>query len=620
MDFVFNPPSAGNWLTLQVKEGDKVLVDDSTSVNNGAIYTVNVSGITATTLSCTQVSGPAPANELSKVVRVGPPKRFLRIKISAGNEIQALIDKRSLRIPETTNPAHTTLGFFPNQEIRSRQTTAQEIATSVNTSFAAQVNSKAQVRAEATFIEDFSLRGRSVPTDSLLLSIHRWYGQASYTAGTSAVFTVLDTTSGDIPSVLVGDTVVLRTSSVSAEINRQGAVTAVGTNTFTATFVSAVVASIGETIEVGPTAPLLRDDVLRVTSSVSNDGDYLVTSASDIPFEATLDRPLTLFQDLGGLSFFFDVSKGQYGVVFSSLKGQLGSALSITGSLAAEFFTTPPATAIGFTPHIRLPVKPRDVELGDTVEFYTTQFDAPASTHAVVGLEQSLRLIEVSPSISMIPAVFDMSLEKQLPFARVRKQKKENYDSFSQRLAVWLTAPENQELYFRDLTRYINILIANTNPSAPDVGAAKAQAEALLGILTKIGAEAVSKDPNSSLEAIIEDYQVDVVSRVDTLIETFRQRGADRALQYLLSGQFSAFFGLTQEGMSYIGHAQEQLRLVQRLDLPIRKSDRKEVADRGILIASYEEPDAEFDLSDVQDETEPDFYGQFTDAEEGSAY
>ena len=43
------------------------------------------------------------------------------------------------------------------------------------------------------------------------------------------------------------------------------------------------------------------------------------------------------------------------------------------------------------------------------------------------------------------------------------------------------------------------------------------------------------------------------VPQVDTLISSFVEKGSDKAVDVLLTGQFSVFFGLTEAGASYAG-------------------------------------------------------------------
>jgi len=91
------------------------------------------------------------------------------------------------------------------------------------------------------------------------------------------------------------------------------------------------------------------------------------------------------------------------------------------------------------------------------------------------------------------------------------------------------------------------------------------------------------------------------VEQVDTLIDTFTEKGADRAVNLLLEAQFSTFFGLDIDELSYSGTLQKAIRETEREDLPVRKTKRlNENAALDTLLASYEEPDFEFDKSDVE--------------------
>jgi hypothetical protein len=86
---------------------------------------------------------------------------------------------------------------------------------------------------------------------------------------------------------------------------------------------------------------------------------------------------------------------------------------------------------------------------------------------------------------------------------------------------------------------------------------------------------------------------------VDTLIQGFLEKGADRAVDILLSANFSGFFGLSADSSSYAGNMLQTLRSMAREDLPINKFNRKESV-QGKLLSSAASDDFEFSSSDIE--------------------
>ena len=616
IDLVFNPTTAGDWTALSIFEGDKILVTDTGSAHFGSLYQVDVGGISPSTLTCSLVSGTV-GDESLQSVRVGPGNRFLRIRITDADREASVDNKWALTIDDIGEDLATsgavTLGLFPRSEFRSSGTTADSVVTSINTSFALRTGSTARVSAEAEFVATSTdLKGRSDPNVPTRVVIYTWQGTVDYTVdgpGTGATFTVTGTDHGVFSEVEPGDYVILR-SAPTGSVGAVGVVDSVSSNGLVATFGTPVTAATGATLECGPNLSVARDTLLRIGAGTANQGDYFALDPGSPPFQVTVRRPLPQFQNLGGLPFFFDVELGQFRVNFKSESVETDSALSVDGPLAAKFFTSVPKSNVGTTPYLLLPSDPKTIELGDMVEFYESSAMEPDSVHTIVGLQLSALLIVVDPPVPndvINSGSFNFSNRAQKPFVRIRKKQKNNYEEFRDKSLEWLELPVNGVQYFRNLNRLINPLVRNTNPTASDVNSARTQVQALQSALIE-------------LRTILTSYQVDVVPEVDTLISSFQQRGADRASAILLEGQFSAFFGLSRDGVSYIGHALELLRDVQRLDLPVRKVRRKGVIDQEVTIATIEDPDAEFDLSDIQDTTEPDIPGQYTTPGGGNAF
>jgi hypothetical protein len=85
---------------------------------------------------------------------------------------------------------------------------------------------------------------------------------------------------------------------------------------------------------------------------------------------------------------------------------------------------------------------------------------------------------------------------------------------------------------------------------------------------------------------------------VDELIRTYREKGSGRAIDILLTGQFSAFFGLDVHEVSYSGAMLNQMREIAQKDMPISKIGRK-MSTTSRVISSIESTDYEYDTSDT---------------------
>jgi len=149
-----------------------------------------------------------------------------------------------------------------------------------------------------------------------------------------------------------------------------------------------------------------------------------------------------------------------------------------------------------------------------------------------------------------------------LPFARLVLGHVNDFDVFSAALKGALSLSDaNTERYFTDLNRFINPLRVNLNPTDSEIGAAEQRVNDLLAITAPI-ANAISA------------YTPAVVTEMDHLVKTFKEKGADRATDILLECRLSTFFGLSQDETSYSGHLQAAIRDVARLDLPVHKTNR----------------------------------------------
>jgi hypothetical protein len=269
---------------------------------------------------------------------------------------------------------------------------------------------------------------------------------------------------------------------------------------------------------------------------------------------------------------------------------------------------------VGLTPYFQIPEDPKSIQLEDTLEFTESIYNVVSQSFSIVGLELSQLLVEVEPGIATDFGTIPMTQGAPPPFGRIRLGKKNNYVVFEEALTTWLALPQNEAAYFVELQRLLNPLIVNENPTAAQVNTAKLHVQQLLAILTRQGAIVSGADPDATLEAILMSYVVSPVDEVDTLVDTYLERGATRGVDLLLEGRFSDFFGLTPETMSYDGAARVALQEVQRQDLPVRKGKRllRDLATTQ-TIAEWEDPDFEFDQSDVDDPDDIEIPAEFAE-------
>lgn len=630
-DFVSVNPSV-DFTALGVKEGDYVIVSEPDSVHTDSYFLVDSGGVSANTLICTRLfpAGPPPAvDELGKRIEVGGDIA-IRLRITDDQDVlkltqptppyvdyrlQALIDRVAIRIPPTTSTVTadppetvqynttTTLGFFPNSIYYSRPTSAADVVAVYNSSFQAAVLGTPRTKAEAVFSPTlYSGRGRSVPTSFTQLFASKFQGTGDLTStGTEVTVVVAGAATA---GVVVGDVLGIIASATTVDTGLFGTITSVDDTSVTAAIIGATTTTDVD-IEIGP--DLSGSSTLYTTARVSsnsfiNDGDYFVTAVGPFPFQLTIESPLPLPAALpGSLPHVFTLEVGRFFVRFYSTSTDLDTAITIddgggnpnTGVLT--FFAGGSASAVGTTKYFQLPQFPAATEIGDSLELTTVQYNLPSFIGSIVSLEGSLKLIEVSPELDTDTAAFVFSQNSPVPFARVRKGRLNNYQLFRANLQAWLALDDNQTQFFTNFSAVLNPLTVNTNPTPSQVNDVRIELQSLAVAL-------------NTLTGFIGNYEADPITEVDNLIASYIQEGADRAADLLLEARFTDFFGLDQDEVSYAGTVQKSIKEVARNDLPVRK-DNRVGAFRGQdqLLASYEEPDYEFDTSDIDDVSEPDF-------------
>ncbi len=603
---------ATDFSALGVKAGDRLIVRGPVSTHKGAVYQVAIGGVGTSTLDCDYVAGPiSGVDELNKTIELGDGKLAVRFRITDVRDaprpefrISSLNLRTSIFLPQTQagnvdlqRDTLNTMGFVPVMEVFSSPSPARETANLFNRTQSTSVGGVARISAEAVFSPSiYQGQGRTEPNDFLLLVITKFRESGSVTAGTSVTFTAAGALTAGVD---IGDIVVLRSHPVVSSVGVKGTITAVDDISISATMDVAVTAASVD-IEVGPDLTLPLDSTALVSGGTANDGEYVIKGQRAIPFELDLVASFPLPNDIGNQPIFFDVALGLFSVVFSSTNITTATALSVlnvsTGSVLTEFFSVP-TNAVGSTTFFRLPEVPKNLEEGDILELYPTQYNVPASTSVISEVDPTLELVTLETSLPTSTPAFAFSVDSPVPFARIRKRKLDTYLALKSELVGWLLGPEASVTHLDELDRLLNALIANQNPTVVQVNEVVSFVETLIEALTELG-------------QYLDGYVASPVPQVDELLQTFREKGADRAVDIILEARFSDFFGLSHDVVSYSGMLQKSIRDVEREDLPIRKTNRAGRASaESVTLAAYDETDFEYDQADIDHVEEPDIPG-----------
>lgn len=598
-DFIL-PVAVGTWASLGVVIGDRILVKDPTSTMDDDLFDV-VSFPTAQTASTTIVRAGALVDEVNKVVQVGTDAAIIWTVRVADASSQASLDNQwVMRLDDIEDGTLANLGVFPGSQVRARKTSTQTIEQFINVSASTFLVGTTRLTAISTFVESQNLLGRTEPNAGNILVLYAFRGRGDITVGGTTATFVLPTLAGELS---IGDLLVIRETDITADVGLVGTIATVGGTTVTATFSSSVSTDTDVLVEGVPDPAGLVDSTLRIAEGGFQDGDYTVESVLGI--DLTIGQVITNTADVGGQPFFFQsVSVGGFRLDLQTTNTTLSSELEVqagSDDASGEFFTTVPKAATGTTAFFQLPEQPKNLEAGDQLELHNTAVASPDIVRVVKEVFGD-GLIELEVPLPVTQAALTFTQGSPVPFGRIRKRVKQNFEEFSAAAAIWLNKSANDLLsYFRELDAVLNALIVSGNPTPVQINDAVFHLQDLLGILTIAGATSAGKNPLDTIESAINGYTAAVVPQVDNLITTYEQKGADRAKALLLEGQFSKFFGLDRDEISYSGHVQKIIKDVARLDLPVRKDGRQtlEAVVADMELASWEDTDFEFSSEDI---------------------
>jgi hypothetical protein len=597
---------AGNLIGLGVAIGDQVDVLSGPDIGTTwTIYGIDPAGLTV------DATGPHPVTPVLLPgdidVKIGPAARVLNLRDT--NAAVSLASRRRIRFPITNGPADlgaATLGWFPGSESRSRPVAAKDLAANISSSVAT-------ASASAVFVPAYYAgHAHSDLTDGSKVVLSILQAEGSITGGTNVTFTPTDSTV-DLSVVAMGNRLVLRSTLATAELNFEGVVSSVTAANVGVTFSSPITGgSVG--IEVGPDTSFAFGAVLNITTG-SNQGRYVVRENKGVgttcSFELLLESGLPAPKN-GALAASFDVEFGIDYLQFESLLKQTTSRLRInngsTGNGAEYFFlsTLLPVIRSGTTPYLRFATFPAAAEVGDLVLFYDTDFTQPSREYQIVGVDQPVRTLQLSSDVAITTNV-NFTINSPVPFGRIRVAKVADFATLQKRLDDWVTADTQQTQFFRNLASTLNPVLLNTNPTASDVNNAVNQLKQLLASLTIAGAQA--NPPATSeitLQYALTQYSAPAESSVDALLASFRHKGSDRAIDLLLEGQFSTFFGLDITGTSYSAALMRAAGDLAMNDLPIRKANRGGKASQTLIGNVPNQTDFEFNSDDRDSPNTPD--------------
>lgn len=606
---------AGALTGLGVVVGDELDIASGPQVGTTwTIFAVDPAG------QYVRASGPAPVVISAEVnVQIGTAARAIRLRDD--DAFASLEMRRSIRLKTgdaIEDACANVLGFYAGMEVRSQPVMATDVATNVNTStslFAAEVLDTVAEYGQAY----------SDVTDPTKVTFSHFLGEGTIEGGVGVEFSY----TGEITSNT--GRVVIRSSATTADIGIGGVVNQndVQENKLLLLMDSPITAGV-VTLEIGPDHIFYFGDPVIITTG-PNQGRYTVREPQGVgtaaPFEVLLDRALPV-PKTGSTPSSFTAYMGYSFVVFKSTKRDIASHIAIDnvpGTHGAEVFFSPielPIEGKGSTQYLQFDSYPKGAALGDLVQLFENQYNVVSRQFQIKTTEPSNRVLKIS-GIGGVGVASDFSITFDQgvpnPFGAIRIAQTANYGEFKQLLDDWLTNTVLTTAYYRDLARLLNPVLTNANPTSAAVDDAVNQLKRLLAITSIKGADLYGDDGALSLEEILKDYVSPVDSAVDTLITTFRNKGADRAIDLLLEGNFSTFFGLDLNTVSYSGALTQAARDVAMNDLVIRKTNRSNALGQQLLGTIPNQPDHEHEFSDA-DSAIPDIPGNPDVSGPGDAY
>jgi len=563
------------WYSLGVSYSMLVVITDPTSANFNML--LEVESVIGAQAFCSIVNAAVSITESDKQVSVGTPDN-LRYRVQAKDQVTALSLKQSLTLTDVDAGALTSIYMYSGASATSARTSAATFTKWVNQSTsAATIEGTPRISATVQFEPTlFTGQGRTNTQDPYMIT---FYSSSTKNVVFTAVAGGTEFTSTQFTNApVVGEIAVVRGTNNSADTNVWGPITAVSADgtTFTATLT--LVGASPAIVEFGPSYYPLSNNRADVTVVIAENppvtfnGTYTAaTTPNNTPLDIELTAPLIGYIGLGGQPVLLqNLQVGQNRIVLNSQNTTLSSAVAVlgTGNFDSSFSSPTPKTQVATTTWVSIPNIPASLATGDIFELYLTSNVNPDITGDVVAIDTANNLIQLDTALPANQPDFALSPTALLPFARIRNAVNNAYAQASQGVEAWLALPMNANTAktFQQLNAVLNPIIVNKSPTQPQATVAISTVQSMLTTL-------------QSLLPPLNGYSAVVVSVVDALIKGYEQKGLDKAIDTLLSGDFVTFFGMDQNDASYSGALQKSIQAVQVNDYPVRKDNRVNAAD-----------------------------------------
>lgn len=326
---------------------------------------------------------------------------------------------------------------------------------------------------------------------------------------------------------------------------------------------------------VGPTFSSPTNKVLEIYGG-PNRGVYDVASAGADPSTLLLVQPLPT-PGIGGVAQTAQGGVGQDYLQARSRSTTASSYLRIQGG--SSLFGSSPVTAYAAREWFELDERVPGLRVGDELSLRANDPYVESSTCEVVEVvDKAVRLSPGLQNTDTLPLRATSAPTGYLlntTFRQVRV--------LMEGLQGWLsTATSLTEGYYRELTRRLNLLNAQ-------VPATRATVNSLQSWL------ATATEDLVALRDILGSMPLVLSSKMRSVVLALRTRGADRAVDLLLSGDVSRFFGTSEGNASYSTAVRTQLAAAAAL-----APDTGKNAYKSILQHTIEGTDPEYDLSDTE--------------------
>ena len=614
--------SFNSWTTLGIAINDKIQVTEGANILSTFLVTV----VTASTLTATQLSGPAVTPETNKLIVIGL-LFALKLKVLDSYAATALLNSTSISIGTFDNLIRTracaTLGFTSGSISTSNPTPLGIVNDLINAStLTAQLGVS---RLKSSITTTPWLAAQPIHTDPARTTtafIYRFRGIGNITVGGLAATLVVPGLTG---TVVVGDEIIIRTTTIPADMNQRGVITGVASTTITATFTVALTITSNVTVDIAPDLSALPANTVIVVADGSNAGTYRVTGqGSVIKSELSMNKGWQAPQDFSGQPNFLTGDISLEYLTVASTKTDLTTAIQLDDGVPPNPYTaaylfapTRPFSTVGTTSWFSLEDLPKELQVGDVIELHLSAYETSDYTVAVTSISRTDGVVGIEPAIPVTVSSVSFRAGVGVPFGRIRRVRRDNFDLFKTEATTWLVRPQFQDQWLTQLERFITVVLSSPTPS--NLHDTRVFLQDLLGLLTIDGAAAMAYPTSESIQSIAEAYRADVVGEIDTLVQSLYQQGADRAADVLLEAKFQQYFGFSADQMSYAGNVLALTKQMMQQDLQV-SAVRRGGGQRQISLGSFDEPDYEYDQQDIDTGLVPDAPGGNPPPRQGDAY